>query len=219
MESPAPLSYSDPQAVTSDDVRVRLESTDLIPSLEPLLDQIEARFARLEQQGLRTAADLQKALGRKAALQRLAADSGVDERYLVLLRRALVGFFPKPRKLAEFDWVDPALLDALASQGSVRVDQLLAMSAHQFGEIAASVDPGEAEHLRAAADLTRVQWVHPTFARALLAAGITSADSLAGADADALSAALAEVNADATYYRGTVGRRDIARVIDAARYV
>lgn len=109
--------HMDGQSSSLDQLRKRIEATDLIPSQELLRDQIEERFARLEQAGIISVADLLSALKNRKALAALSNDSGVDADYLALLGRAIRGFFPKPKRLNEFDWLDSATIARLEETG------------------------------------------------------------------------------------------------------
>ncbi len=84
-------------------------------------------------------------------------------------------------------------------------------------EIGADVD--DLTELVAIADLCRIQWVSAKYARALLAAGHTSAAAVAKADPETLFHAIANTNQRAKFYRGTVGLRDVKRLVAAAAYV
>ena len=68
-------------------------------------------------------------------------------------------------------------------------------------------------------DLCRIQWVSPTFARVLVASGITSAAAVAKADPEALFHAISKANEDAKFYKGKIGLRDVRRLVAAATYV
>lgn len=84
---------------------------------------------------------------------------------------------------------------------------------------ATGMDSATLDMLAMFADLMRVQWVSPTFARMLILAGYDSAVKVATANADDLCEALANINARAKFYKGTIGLRDIKRLVHAASYV
>jgi len=210
---------SDGESIDLDELRARLEQTDLIPSHRPLLDDIERRFALLDQAGVSSVAGLQRQLKTANSLEELAETSKVDADYLVLLKRTVRRFFPKPRALKDVHWLDqrvvPCLIDAginntdqftkAATNGIYRLEQQLHLSGGSLSDTAALCD------------LSVVQWVSPNFAGALIAAGYRTAEALAAADAQTLQTVTA--NDGSTSYRGNVGLRDIRRVIQAAGYV
>lgn len=208
------------RCVDLDDLRARLQSTDLIPSQEPLLDGIAERFALLAGTGITSVSDLQAALRDRGSISSVADASGVDAEYLVLLRRAVRGFYPKAKPLRAFDWVDRDVITALEEVGVKNSRQLHQAADTGLTELAeqAGISVAELSALVALADLVRVQWVGPTFARTLLAAGYSSTAMVAEADPDTLREAVATANEEGRFYKGAIGRRDIKRVIDAAAY-
>ena len=216
MPRPSPKQFE-----SLDDLRERLESTDLIPSQEPLREQIAERFALLSRAGIETIANLQASLKGKRSIEPLAELSGVDPEYLVLLRRAVNGFHPKPRPLREFDWVPLGVVTALEEAGVKNSTQLHDAAQTGLADLVkrTGVSQDELSELVVLSGLVRVQWVSPTFARALVAAGFPTPEAVRLADPDQLHEAVVAANEGARYFRGTVGLRDIRRLVDAAAYV
>lgn len=54
--------YHDADAVSLDDLRIRIKDTDLVPSRSLLLENIEEKFAALNQCGINSLADLRQAV-------------------------------------------------------------------------------------------------------------------------------------------------------------
>jgi hypothetical protein len=81
------------------------------------------------------------------------------------------------------------------------------------------VDAENIKMLAQLANLTRVQWVSPTFARMLIDAGYHSCSELVAADADELCEALERLNVGGKFFKGKIGLRDIKRLIHAASYI
>ena len=200
-------------------LRKRLETTDLLPGHVVLLEGIAQTMTRLEKTGVPTIGALRAKLKSAKSLAALASAAHVAPEYLTVLRRALEGWFPKPEPLGAFDWLAAASLERLRAAGFETTEQLHAAS---LSDRALAQRVGlRAEELAdwiALADLSRVQWVSPAFARALVAAGFDSAAKIAGADAEALFEAVVKANEGARFYKGKVGLRDIKRVVAAAGY-
>ena len=201
------------------DLRKRLEATDLIPSHQPLLDGIGRNFAALEKAGCTSLRALRTRLKNAKAIAALAKDADVDACYLSLLRRVVEGFFPKPQPLSAFDWLKAGTLAKLKKAGITNTEQL-----HLAGGPAAltkktRLTAKELSKPVALADLSRVQWVSPTFARVLVAAGFDRAAKIARAEPEALCKAVETANENARFYKGKVGLRDVKRLIVAASYV
>lgn len=214
------LYYIDAHSVGLDALRKRLQASDLIPSHLPLLERLAENLALLRQADICSLGDLRDALKTKKSAMVLAARCNVDGQYLLLLRRAINGFFPKPKDLNDFVWLDMATVGKLAMVGVNNTQQL-------FDGVAG--DPEFAKKagvtLRALApfleysDLCRIQWVSPTFARVMISAGITDADSVAKSDPEELCDAIGEANKKDGLYKAKVGLRDIKRLVVAASYV
>lgn len=213
--------YMEDESTSLDQLRKRLENTDLIPSHRALLDGVEAQMTSLGKAGVTSLADLRVRLKSAKGLASLSRESGVSSGYLTLLRRVVKGFFPKPQPLSGFDWLEPRTVHHLERVGVKNTRQLyeaatygLAPSATKMGLCAQDLSEGIA-----LADLSRIQWVSPTFARVLLAAGFTSPSEVAKADPDALCSAVAQTNETAHFYKGKVGLRDIRRLVASAAHV
>jgi hypothetical protein len=76
-----------------------------------------------------------------------------------------------------------------------------------------------AQELLSISDLCRIQWVSPSFARALVAADVENAGAVAAANPETLFEAVKMANHNARFYKGTVGLRDVKRLVVAASYV
>jgi len=204
-----------------DYLRERLEATDLIPSLLPLLDNLTGKMDTLKKAGVKSLANLRIRLKTKRTLTSLAEDSGIDSNYLVLLRRVIEGFFPKPPLLKVFDWLNRETVAKLDRAGIRNTQQLYEAAQSGIDELAkkAGLKKEDLPEFLALSDLSRIQWVSPTFARVLTAAGFTSAAMVATANPEALYEALIRANNNARFYKGKVGLRDIKRLIAAAVYV
>ena len=215
--------HADAESVSLDDLRRRIEETDLVPSRASLTDGIETKLRALEQGGITSLAGLRYELKNSKRLEALSSASGVDKQYLVLLRREIEGYFPKPVALKAFDWLQGGELAKLQEAGirDTVVLRTTAGSDKSRTELARStgVDVAVLESLVRLADLTRVQWVSPTAARMLVEAGYDSASDVAEADAGDLCEALACVNEGERFFKGKIGLRDVGRLVRAAGYV
>lgn len=215
--------HIDAENVNLADLRKRIEATDLVPSRVSLLNEIATKMKALEKHDITTLARLRYELKTSKRLEAVASATGIESQYLVLLRREIEGYFPKPCALKEFEWLPEdeivkleengfthaaALYDAISQSGSKA--ELMAKT---------NVDGAVLDTLLALVDLTRVQWVSPTAARMLVEASIESAASLAAADADELYLALVRVNQGDRFFKGKIGLRDVRRLIRSAGYV
>ena len=215
--------HLDAERISLDEVRKRIEETDLIPSRTSLLDGISTKIKALKQHGVTTLASLQKELKNSRRLEALSNTTGIDRQYLTLLRREINGYFPKPPTLKDFDWLPGGEIATLEEKGIRHAAGLYetTSSLEDRTELAKStgVDMAILEELFRLADLTRVRWVSPTTARMLVEAGYDSASKVAAADTEDLYEALVCVNEGDKFFKRKIGLRDIKRLVRAAAYV
>lgn len=202
-------------------LKKRLETTDLVPSQMVLLEGLSDKIAAFQKADLSSLADLRAALKAPKKLAALSEQTGIQADYLQILRRTLNGFFPKPRALREFDWLDPALLARLKKAGMTDSRKLFEATCDGVSALArqTGADTKDLEDLGAIANLCRIQWVSPSYGRVLLAAGAVNAAAVAKADPPALCQAIADANRGGKFFKGTVGLRDVNRLVQAATYV
>jgi len=214
--------YSKPETVSLSDLKTRIRSTDLVPSRAGLLEDIDAIFEKLSQRGISSWMDLQKCIKNPKHLDDFAKEAGIDLLYLVLLRRETEGYHPKPFDVKAIDWVSQETITKLTENGISNSETLFS----RFNETALQVefadevgiDRETMNYLVRLAELCRVQWVSPTTGRMLIEAGYEDCQKLASADADELYEAMNRVNENGKFFKGTIGLRDIKRLIKAAKY-
>lgn len=211
------------EAVSLDDLQKRIEGTDLVPSRTSLLEGIETIFKTLAAADIATLADLRHELKNAKRLEALASRTEIDKQYLILLRREIEGYFPKPASLKKFDWLPQGEIEKLEREGIANSVAFFnaARTPEDISALSGStgVDAAKLNELRQLVDLTRIQWVSPLAARMLLDAGYDNAAAVAAADPETLCDALDRLNEKGKYFKGKIGLRDIKRLVHAAGYV
>lgn len=209
--------------ISMDALEDRIQSTDLVPSRVPLLEGIQEKFFILEQQGVHTLGELRRVLKTNPRLEETARSSGIDSQYLILLRREIEGYFPKPLALMEFDELNPVMLEKLTRSEIRDTAGLFSATRSPESLVALSescgVEVGTLTTLAKLADLSRVQWVSLPVARLLLACGVDNPATLVTTDAEDLFEAFNQVNLEAQFFKGKIGLRDVKRLIHAAKFV
>ena len=218
------MRYSiDTDRISLADLRKRIEETDLIPSRQPLLDGIEQKFHALESHGLVSFECLRDELKSKKRIEALSIKTGICMEYLVLLRREIESYLPKPFQLAEFDWIPQIEIAKLAAAGirnTADLYEALDSSTDTSSlEEKTGNDPAVLQDLIHLVALTRVQWTSPTTARMCIEASYETVEKLAHAQALELYTAIQRVNEGGRYFKGQIGLRDIKRLIQAAGYL
>ena len=215
--------YIDDTKVSLAELKQRIETTDLVPSRLAIFEGINEKFDLLQAQNLGTLADLRSELKTPKRMADLAAKTGIDENYLKLLRREIEGYFPKPIKLTDFDWMPADELEKIIKHGIK--DSAGLYEATQSGsdidnlQVSCGVDGELLRKLQKLCNLTRVQWVSARTARMIILCGYNSPTELAAANADDLDAGFKRVNANGQFYKGVIGLRDVQRLIDGAKYI
>ena len=181
------------------------------------------KFNLLQSQRINSLADLRSEMKTPKRIGELAVKTGIDEQYLKLLRREIEGYFPKPVKLTNFDWIAAEELEKLIQHGikdSKKLYEATTTDADTYElQTACGVDAAVLQELRKLCNLTRVQWVSANAALMILLSGYNNPAELAEADADDLDAGLKRVNVDGRFYKSSIGMRDVQRLIDGAKYV
>lgn len=215
--------HLDAEKINLDELRARIEATDLVPSRVALLEGIGAKFRALKGQGIATLAELRVELRNSRRLESMASLTGIDSQYLVLLRREIESYFPKPFPLKDFIRLPAGEIARLNETGIRNSAELYAVTRTpgQIAELAESsgVDRDLLETLSRLVDLTRIQWTSPTAARMLLEAGYESSSLVANADPEGLCDALVRVNEGGRFFKGNIGLQDIKRLVMAAGYI
>jgi len=187
------------------------------------LQALDKNLNTLKTQDISNLAELRNAVKTKKKLQSLAQVTGIEEAYLVLLRREINSYFPKPIPLKSFDWLPQEEIEKLENTGIKNTAQFYARFVDSPTQEDATpileIKDTVFEHLLSYCDLTRMQWTSPLAARMYFDAGYESVQKIKSADPDALCAALTEINAENKYFKGNIGLRDIKRLIKSANYL
>lgn len=215
--------YINDDKTTLDELKARIKDTDLIPSRAPLLNSIDEIFIALQKAGILTLADLRKETNSAKTISLLADKSKIELQYLSLLRREIEGYFPKPLPLKAFEWlpqIECKKIEAKGLKNSVLIYEGL-NTANKRTDLSneLKIDIQFLNSLFNLVDLSRIQWVSPTFARMLLASGYENPETIAKANAEKLYNEVDQANKRNNFYKGKIGLRDIKRLIKAASYV
>jgi hypothetical protein len=210
------------QSISLADLRRRIESTDLVPSRDTLKQGINEHFANLVRLGITNLKELRFELKSNPKLKNLANKSDIEEDYLVLLRREIEGYFPRPFPLEEFDFPSEVLsiLNEIGIKDSAQFFEATNGEEKKNKLVDdTKLDSGLIHVLACLCNLTRVQWTSPTAARMLFECGVLGSEELAATDAEGLYESLTRVNLGNKYFKGKIGLRDVKRLVQAAGYV
>ena len=184
--------------------RELLTKQNLLPGRRVLWQDIHQNFALLEGRGIRTLAQLKKALSTPAKVAALAAASGIPQEYLVVLKRELGSLEQKPVPLASFPGVDPTLIAELHGAGLKTSKDYF-----EYGQ-------AKSEELLCLCDLVRINGVGPAAAKAFYEAGYRSVADVAAAEAAAMLQRVTAANEGQRYYKAKLGEKDMQFCVDFA---
>jgi len=215
--------YLQAEKVNLEDLQIRIEETDLVPSRSSLMENIKDKFRILKSHGILTLEDLRKELKNAKNIYSFSIKTGIDSKYLTLLRREIESYFTKAFPLSAFDWLQKNELSKLESKGFKNTALLFEAlnSSKKKAEIinTLGIDAQFIDSIYSLVDLTRIQWISPLAARMLVSAGYNNAKMVSKANAEELCDELDRVNKENKYFKGKIGLRDVKRLVKAASYV
>lgn len=206
-----------------DTLKNELKESELIPSRRILKDDIEARFKVLEGNNIHNLQELVNVLKTPKKTREFAQKSGLPEDYLLILRREVNSYNPNPVNLDKFPGVEQDTVSKLKSSG-------IKNTAHLFKKVktpedriklAAELEISEEEilELTKLADLSRIKWVGPVFARIFLDSGTDTAEKVSEANAGSFYKKLVERNQEKKYTKAKFLESDVALCINVSKMV
>jgi hypothetical protein len=150
----------------------------MIPSRVILKDEIEDRFALLEQNGISNLKALLGALSTKSKIEIFSKTTGLSTDYLTILKREVNSLLPNPARLRDLPGIDDGGVAALEHAGIRNTKQLFqsAVAVADIEELSRStgISIDVLHELLSLSDLVRLYGVGPAFARMIYDVGITS---------------------------------------------
>lgn len=215
--------YIDDSKIELKDLQKRIEKTDLVPSRKSILENIDDIFKTLNKKGIKTLADLRNQVKTPKKLNEFSVKSGIDNDYLILLRREVESYFPKAFSINEFTWLpreECEKLNLLGLNNTKKIFEALNRkdNLRKLG-IENNISNSFLNKILSLVTLTRIQWVSPLFAYMLYEVGYISPKNIAEANAEELCNAVNKINDSGEYFKGKIGLRDIKRLINSANYV
>ncbi len=182
--------YVDLEGYSLSKFKEELNESELIPSRTILKEQIDDRFKILKNNGASNLKDLINLVKTPKKAKEFAGKSGLPADYILILRREVNSYLPKPVNIEKFPGVEKNTITKLNSIG-------IKNTAHLFKRIKTNVDreklsaeTGVKEEkileLTKLTDLSRVKWIGPVFARIFLDSGTDTVEKLSRSDAKTL---------------------------------
>ena len=170
--------HLDPEQYTVKQFRENISGREMIPSRMILKEDLEKNFQILEDQGIRSLADLLAVLKTKRKRAEFSLQTGLPEHYLTILNREAKSYFPKPIRLEKFSGIPEQALENLQSRGITHTRHLFEAACQHRDrgrwaeELKISVE--DLDRLICLSDLVRLYGFGPVFAEMILGVGICS---------------------------------------------
>jgi len=213
--------HIDLESYRLDKFRQDLESREVTRSRRLLKEDIPGNFVILEGQGIRSLQQLSDALKTKKKLEEFSRASGLSEDYLVLLKREVGSYTPKPFNLSKVPATDPEVSDKFEAVGIKNTRHLFDRGQTRLERAQLSRQTGLPEsavlEMMRIADLSRIWGVGPFFTRILYEAGYESVQAVAGADLDKMYQEVNQVNKEKGYTPIMASKGEVGMCIDYAK--
>ena len=213
--------YRDLTKISIDDYKKILHSGDLLPSWQVLKEDIDKNMDIIKQQKIQNLEELKTALKDKAKVEIFSEQSGLSIDYLMVLRRVINGYHPKPNRIKDFPGTPtdiPTKLEALGLKNTVQLyNEVLTPAKRKELSLKTGIKEEDIMRLARLTDLSRIKWVNHTFAYVLMEAGYDSAGSVADADYKKMYTSIKQLNREKEIYKGNIGANDMKRCVEAAQ--
>lgn len=213
--------YIDLKNISIDKYKEILKSAVLIPSWSVIERDIDKNFDIIKNHKVSNLDELLLALKDKDKIHEFSKQTGLQEDYLVILKRVVNGYRQKPNAIKDFTCVTEDTVVKLEKAGikdTLRLyDNILTDKRREALSNETGISKDEMLKLAKLTDLSRIRWVNHTFAYVLLEAGYDSAEKVANADYQELYYAVKKLNEERKIYNAHIGVRDMKMVVEAAK--
>ena len=213
--------YIDLKNISIDKYKEILKSAVLIPSWSVIERDIDKNFDIIKNHKVSNLDELLLALKDKDKIHEFSKQTGLQEDYLVILKRVVNGYRQKPNAIKDFTCVTEDTVVKLAKAGikdTLRLyDNILTDKRREALSNETGISKDEMLKLAKLTDLSRIRWVNHTFAYVLLEAGYDSAEKVANADYQELYYAIKKLNEERKIYNAHIGVHDMKMVVEAAK--
>lgn len=215
--------YIDLEKYSLNSFREDLIQAELIPSRRILKDEINSRFEILRENGVENLQDISIILKTPKKTREFAKISNLPEDYLLILRREVNSYQPKPVSLEKFPGVKKETIIKLKSLG-------IKNTAHLFERVRTTalrnklatetwIDYKEILELTKLTDLSRVKWIGPVFARIFVDSGTDTLFKLSKSDYKSLYGKLVDINNIKGYTKAKFTEKDVLLCINISKMV
>lgn len=215
--------YIDLNKISLDDLKNKIQSSELLPSQQILKQDIDLKFDSLKSRKIENLDDLKHRLKNKNNIKELSIDTSIKTDYLTILRRYLNSFHPPPRKLVDFPTLSHLTVDKLEKMGISTTPQLYEKVVTKELRNNLKTDLGIAEDeilfLTKLTDVSRLKYVSPIYATLIVFSGYDTVQKIRNADYNDFHKQLVKINKEKNLYKGRINLKDIKYLVNETDYV
>jgi len=213
--------YIDLESISIDQYKEILKHTQLIPSWKILEENIDKNLEILKKYDIKNLNQLLIELKDKQKIDEFSQKSGLEEKYLEVLRRVVNGYKQKPNRLKDFSCISIDTITKLEKLGIKNTlhfyDRVLSLKKIKELSQEIKVDYEELIKLSKLSDLSRIRWVNHTFAYVLLESAYDTTKKVIDADYKKLYLAIKKLNEEKKIYKAHIGENDMKMLIESAQ--
>ncbi|HMK53329.1 MAG TPA: DUF4332 domain-containing protein [Methanobacteriaceae archaeon] len=198
-----------------------LMESELLPSRQILKEDLKDRFKILKENGISNLAELMSLIKTTKKAKDFSLKSGLPEKYVLILRREVSSYQPRPVNLDKFPGVNEEtvrkLQDAKIKTTVNLFERIKTPEDRKKLTVEFDINPDELLTLTKLTDLSRVKWVGPIFARIFLDSNTDTVDKLSKAEVKPLYENLIEINQEKNYTKSHFIETDVQLCVNFAR--
>lgn len=199
--------------ITLDEYKKELKTGRLLPSRQPLLEDIDEKFNILKKEGYSNLADLKKGLDNKKKFDEMVKKTGLSGDYLKILKREVGNVLPVPIKFSEIPNISEKIIKKLTDLNITNTEVLFPyivdnQSRKEFLK-KSGLNDDEVMWLTKIVDVSRIKWVGPKLAKLIVDTKFDTVEKLALAKPIEVLAAFNEAKRIHKEYDGPLGINDI----------
>ena len=195
------------------DFKELLNNYYLVKSRKLLLDNIDEKFEKIENQNIKNIDELNKILKNKSKIENLADKTSIDIQYLTILKREINSYLPNPTPLKKLENVSDTLINKLSKHKINNtkhvIEKLSKKKERKNFALENDIDYEELTTICKYSDLARIGGIGPTFIKILYEADIDSVDIFIKTPHKDMIERVNKLIKEKSYYRGSLGNDDI----------
>jgi hypothetical protein len=207
--------------VKIDEYEKIIESKDLLPGRKILKEDITDRFIRIRSTGIDNLEELIEALKNKNKMEKFAFETGLTYDYLIILKREINSYQPKPVYLKKFPGFNQEYLEQLSLHKIKNSKQLFLIIKNKADlwklSEQTNIPCNDLLELFKLSDLVRINGVGPVFARMMFEIGVDGTFKMANSSSKSLYNKLTKLNIEKNYTKAKFTIKDIEFCIDFAK--